>query len=541
MNRFGKTVLVLALMQLNPVAHALLSDLGDTCNNTLEQIDLSIEYDCKNNPTHQKCKDAANYFKENGGENLMGYCSKAKLANRSKNFELTKSIIYTAAATNCGAMIFMEAALFTQTAAKIACSRTGAIAGAAGIATDLLGVATISHKTKEFSKIIENVSFEKIDKERWAMMGVTAGAGGLSYLGRIFADPSQPLVSTGITPNGSQYTWNSGNPQIARPAGGDQTLTMDPHQMDTRPSLTESTGVNTSASASQSKKGLAKFWDKNKQKIGCVICAASFGYLGTKSFVDQYNYAKSRDADIKIAEGLFSATQDSVNSFNAAFNTGDRKRSAKSMEASTSSAMDREDCLGPKKSNDAVLTCLSKQVPEVAAITNDPALLNEFKRAFRGKGLGDVINQFDEKKYDSVPNYVADVMGIPRDFVAKVMDQGSQIAASKGFTPSHSAMSYTSSKGSAARSSEGDANRIAASVNSSLSDTEFESTPEISPALSEQDRLFRQLDLMGPQEIYENKNISLFVRIAYRYHKSGGVLQPGSKPSVNRVIGSESK
>jgi hypothetical protein len=53
--------------------------------------------------------------------------------------------------------------------------------------------------------------------------------------------------------------------------------------------------------------------------------------------------------------------------------------------------------------------------------------------------------------------------------------------------------------------------------------------------------VFRKLDLLPVEEIQQNKDISLFARIAYRYRKNSNNLDPTLKGEQTRELSSEKK
>jgi len=427
----------------------------------------------------------------------------------------------------------MEASLFFNNEAKLACSRMGAFAGSAAIATDLLGTKHMNYKKEDFAKVMDGMNKDKID---WKENGLVALAGGLTFAGK--------FIPSAYNGGGGSSNWwesfSSPNSNITRPAGNDQTTLLDPNQMDTRPSLLDESSngklvdlkANNSSTAAVAKKSNPG-WEKAKQKLGCLICTLSFGYLGAKSIDSMVKLTKTRNDLVKSAESLLGASSESVTSIGSGFNASKSNKPSAEAEASSPTVSAKFGCLGPKQSSDAVLNCLAKQVPEAAAIMANPALRNQFKHALKGKDLGDVINNYDDKS--SVQDYVAKAMGLPNDFVNKSVSLSANIAEPKVSTP-YSSMAYSKAGGSA--SSEGGF-KLSSTVSSNLKDTAFQSNADTEPNLSPEQEIYRRLDLMNPEDVFNDKKISLFIRIAHRYHKRTDALDPTFKPEQNRVIGSK--
>ena len=166
-------------------------------------------------------------------------------------------------------------------------------------------------------------------------------------------------------------------------------------------------------------------------------------------------------------------------------------------------------------SGSATLKCMSKADPQVAAITADTSLMGHMQSALGGKSLGDLVNGYkgDGSTADA-SKYVGDALGMGSSNAAALkgaVDTAGQLANAEAYTGAK----YVVNGGKKdTGSGDVDFNKMMSGMLGKLG-------PEASDkAASDPSSLvFRQLDLLSPDKIAANKDISLFARIGYRYRK----------------------
>jgi hypothetical protein len=276
----------------------------------------------------------------------------------------------------------------------------------------------------------------------------------------------------------------------------------------------------------------------NKMKLGCLGCAIG---NGVSSYLSNRTAGKAGEAKTTFSTNVMTMTEDlgdSNTGFNSSFQT--TKATGKVPQASNSKAgLDLDGC--EKEKGDAVLTCMGRKDPEIAAITNNPAAMKEIKKALRGKSIGDLIKEHDRKT--DPQQQIAKAAGISAAGAEKIsqalqkLDQkygisknilsnGSGYAKSGSVSPGKSDYEFGGKSGSG--------------VASNLKDASLGSEQPVA-AVDPMESLFRQLDLLSADQIYENKNISLFVRAAHRYRKNLDKVEKLNSALEDRVPSSSKK
>ena len=258
-------------------------------------------------------------------------------------------------------------------------------------------------------------------------------------------------------------------------------------------------------------------------KGGCIICGTSMAIVAGISGDSWDSAAKSMNASILDAESVKTALDESVTEIGGGSNSI-KKNDTSVVQSSPTTPMqnnDSEDCSSPDVKGDHYMSCISKQVPEIAAITGNPAAMKAFSKALKGKNLGDFIKGFDGK--EDVKDYVAKGMGMSPELFKGLSNMSEPFAKKIGLSiQPQSGSSGFAKVGGASAGGKGDyeyGSKAAAGVASNLNDASLGAEKEVT-ALDPADALFRQLDLLSPDQIESNPKISLFVRAAYRYRKN---------------------
>ena len=430
------------LLLLTP-AGAFAADFDMTCEKPLA---LAKNTSCKNNTTDPNCVSLNKNLKEMGGDQTVAYCMQADLARRGFNYELAKSVVYSAASLSC----FAAAAGLYFTTAVCAGINIGAAAG--GSLIDLGGDIDIKSKSKSYHEQCDQIGEAKINQ--WNNIALTSSS-------------VAPLIAT------------------------------------------------------KSFKVL-----KTSKVGGCIICGTTMGILAGISIDGTLKLDKSINSNVIYAEGVMKAASESVGELGGSGSNSIKKNDTSVVQSSSNTPIqnnDSEDCSSPDVKGDHYMKCISKQVPEIAAITNNPAVMKEFSKALKGKNLGDFIKGYDGK--GDVKDYVAKGMntGISPELFKGISNANEPFAKKIGLSiQPQSGSSGFAKVGGASAGGRGDldyGSKAAAGVASNLNDASLGAEKEVT-ALDPADALFRQLDLLSPDQIESNPKISLFVRAAYRYRKN---------------------
>ena len=251
------------------------------------------------------------------------------------------------------------------------------------------------------------------------------------------------------------------------------------------------------------------FSDGNKMKGECLVSAGlafvqgAFAMSAVSSAKKAENSALSSVSSVEAA----STSNGFVIGTAAALHI---ENTGSSGSAGSASAADCSNTSG-----NATLKCMSKSDPQVAAITADTSLMGHMQSALSGKSLGDLVNGYkgDGSTADA-SKYVGDALGMGSSNAAALkgaVDTAGQLANAEAYTGAKYVVN-----GGKQETGSGDVD-----FNKMMSGMLGKLGPEASDkAASDPSSLvFRQLDLLSPDKIAANKDISLFARIGYRYRK----------------------
>ena len=453
-------------------------DFDGRCKNLILLDKKFKEASCASSPSAANCKSLKDQMANLGGENTLGFCQQTDVALKASGKEKIKFWTYTTTAATCGALAWFS--VFTVGTSELVCSGASIAAGITGIAMDIKA----SKEMKKAASEYENSCKDLRTDFKYVGKGIGAGSAGLAG------------ATTGI--------WHAA-------AGGKELF---------KATATDAAKKTAGASA---KAALEKF--------GCVVCAASFAIMAGISKASQVKIEKVGRTSVDQANLMSASFDDQKNGMSPTFSanykdnkgTGDQTGGG----GSSNTGNGDDDCLASNNSGSQVEQCIAKQVPEVAAIINDKALMNQIKSNFKGKGLGDLLKEGKDK-----PNFnehLANAMGVSPKSMDKLMGMNEKFGKDAGLKDkidqSYAMHGFGSSLGGgagASKSESGYGNGNASAVTSNLSDAAFGATemngeePNVDPA----EALYRQLDLMTPEQVHANTKISLFVRIAHRYRKN---------------------
>jgi hypothetical protein len=159
--------------------------------------------------------------------------------------------------------------------------------------------------------------------------------------------------------------------------------------------------------------------------------------------------------------------------------------------------------------------CIKTAMPELAAIMNSPEINSNLQKA-TGKNFQDLMNAAQGETPAEMMASVASQAGLS-DAMKSVTDNAEKVAKDINLMKDYKPLAYTRSPAKAATSRSGDLDfsKLMADM---LKNMNPEAAKEKTKDPSE--LVFRQLDLLPPEKIEQNKDISLFARVGYRYRKN---------------------
>lgn len=179
------------------------------------------------------------------------------------------------------------------------------------------------------------------------------------------------------------------------------------------------------------------------------------------------------------------------------------------------------------------LTCTfqgSNEAPAIAALVGDSKVNRLMENLMGGKTLGDLAKSYNgDGSGASIGNHIANALGMPND-MKSTLSTGMSLAEKATRRDSQELPGATyASKGSspqdAKKAGEVDFSKMMEGLLKQMS-------PEEKAAMNPQnasEAIFRKLDLLPPDKIEANRDISLFVRIGYRYTKKApSILSRGA-------------
>jgi hypothetical protein len=274
------------------------------------------------------------------------------------------------------------------------------------------------------------------------------------------------------------------------------------------------------------------------KKSGCLTTGLGLVAFGGLSAVSEKNLEATKQSNVNNAGSIKLNSDKAITSISSKVDAIDKKGITK---PSNGAGSVEGECAS--SSGNAYLTCLGTQSPEIAAISNNPDFIREIERNLGGKTLGDFAKGYKGKSDQDMANYISGTIGGDPSLLAQSMKDHEKMAMSAGGdlgSSISSPLTYNrSSGGSVSRSRGGsdfDFNKLMSGMLGSLN--MGKGTDQKTSAA---EAVFRKLDLLPVEEIQQNKDISLFARIAYRYRKNSNNLDPTLMGEKTRDLISEKK
>ncbi len=186
------------------------------------------------------------------------------------------------------------------------------------------------------------------------------------------------------------------------------------------------------------------------------------------------------------------------------------------------------------------LECLGNHDAAASAITSSPDLMSEITKTMGGKSLGSLIKDFKGNSAADLANYLANQSSVDPKITKAALGASEKIAKENRFAEKYKPTGYVGTNRKVASKSDDDfdINKMMSGIMGKMGAGEDKKDQKA----GDTDYVFRQMELMTPAQIQENKGISLFTRVAYRYRKKNADLeQMNSSRVLDREVSSEKK
>ena len=487
-SQFWVAVLTLQAFVLNPLAirPARADSVSASFHQTCDKV-----YAAQNDPKATQ-----------PGTNLIAECDKAKLGVSAHDAEKVKVIAYgVAMGLDIAGAVMGATPPYTAAAAGKAICKYATLAGSlTGSIEDLTASDAMSQTMNAFQTTAMKTvdTFSSLNAASSAGIGLGSGAGG-GLLG-IIKDASS-LESKGV--------------QLLGGANNGATGTTTNFTIEHSGSLTDGTAkVNVKQTNTSNNNG------KNGD---CIMAAIMMGFEFGISVYGESIASKAVGSSVDTAKQQIAAAAAGAQSYSLGFNGGNTGF-APSPKADGSSAGPSEVPCGGQSGN-SQLSCLGSTFPsaEMSAITSSPGFLNAAQKAL-GMPLADFASKYNGNTPQDAANYIAGGLGLSGDAAAQLANSlamGQQVAKDSGLLDKYTPSSYIASNHSTGSSAP--ASDFGGLMSSMLKQLNPDAAADKQKDPAE--LVFRQLDLLPAEKVIDNKNISLFARIGYRYRKVSGEVQ----------------
>ena len=244
-----------------------------------------------------------------------------------------------------------------------------------------------------------------------------------------------------------------------------------------------------------------------KVNLSCAIVAAGFGILAYTSENSVKAADKAFDDSIATAKGMVT-----IAGTNTATGLG-----VNLGKSGTNSNRSADASSGSATTPVCDLACLGTKSPEIAAMTANQPFADQMSKALGGQNLGDYANGFQGSTPQDAQNYAANALGVDPATVADLMNGTKQALAESGIFDKYKPVSYASNTSAGGKVSDSDPD-FAKMMADMMKKLNPDATKDEKKDPSE--LVFRQLDLLPAEKIVQNKDISLFARVGFRYRKN---------------------
>ena len=158
--------------------------------------------------------------------------------------------------------------------------------------------------------------------------------------------------------------------------------------------------------------------------------------------------------------------------------------------------------------------CVKKD-PVALAMMSSPDFTNTMSKAL-GQPLDQYLNNYKGQSKEDAINAAAGAMGISPSDASSMMANADKVIQDSGLADKYMPMSYSSSGPKTAAAADTDFSKMMADMMKNLNPEDAKNGEKKDPS----ELVFRQMDLLSPEKLAQNKDISLFIRVGYRYRKN---------------------
>lgn len=434
--------------------------------------------------------------KVNVGPQHMAECSKAEMGLNVKKAETTKAVMFGVAAGVATAMAFTSWA------------GGDSVCMALSFGTSISSGIFDSKASGKNEEIVGNFSMAA-----GKAMNLAGGLSGLASLtGSNFLkfkanEGSKAAVKAGNKAFAKAQADASNNAFKQATGEGKSLFEASDAARDARNGVTSSAGDSAKSAAAQ---------QQVANKTACIPTAVIMGIQAGVSTASAFKSKSYTEKQIEVARDIKEATTGPKYEFgdNGSGGTGGiggdpSGGPARNLPVSYTCDQAR---------GNAYLTCMSKFSPELQKLTSNPQFTGTLERALGGRNLGDFVKGYDGETEADLANYIAGGLGMPGSAMASLMQAQKKLAQDVGATgEAYRPSAFADSAGGGAGGGAGtDAlEKMMADMMKGLQDPAMEEEAQRDLA-----SVSNALDLMSPDKIAENKDISLFDRAHHRIQKN---------------------
>ena len=222
--------------------------------------------------------------------------------------------------------------------------------------------------------------------------------------------------------------------------------------------------------------------------------------LAAKNSEELANQTAANTTDVQKTSIAFTTGSGGTGAPNNTANNSAPANTSTSDKATCTSSMTAMDC--------------AKTDPTVMAMTAAPGFMNAVQQA-TGQPLAQLVNGFNGETQADATQYAASALGLNPSALSTLMNNGAKAAKDTGKFDAYTPMAYTRAPAKASSAGDLDFGKMMGDMLKNLNPEEAKKAGEDPSELA-----FRQMELLPPEKLATNKDISLFARIGFRYRKS---------------------
>jgi hypothetical protein len=273
------------------------------------------------------------------------------------------------------------------------------------------------------------------------------------------------------------------------------------------------------AAGKEAGKSAGKTAGKTAAKSGKGDCLFSGGFASVSAILAGLDVNAAK----KSIDRYTNAANNDIKNHNANIRTqyasGQQHQYAGATVTTAGAAVDgKADSSCESKGGNDYLGCLGKESndPQISAMISNPGFLDTLQKGLGGQSLGDYVKNYKgDGSPASMADYASAALGLPSSAASTLSSMIGEFEKIADHAPSGAGAGYASkSAPTTSKNEEVDFNKLMGGILGKLNPEDLGKKVE-DPA----ELVFRKLDLLPAEKIEQNKDISLFARIGYRYRK----------------------